>query len=111
MSDPDIDVKAYPGEEGTEIQQVRAGIHFLSLLLTEHLQVEETLAQTLIYYQPFNLLPGHLQAYAFGAASMIALPNITEKANAIKTLQSEAEHFRRGIRTHAFVPTHTVPKD
>ena len=61
-------------------------------------KVEETLAETLVEYKPFSWLSGRLQAFALGAASMIALPNITDKSNAIKTLQSEAEHFRRGIR-------------
>lgn len=49
-------------------------------------------------YTPFRWLPGRLQAFIFGAASLFVMPDVKEPTKAIKTFQSEALHFRRGIR-------------
>lgn len=61
-------------------------------------QVQATLAEALVDYTPFRWLSGRAQAYALGATSLFALPDVTDPSKAIKTFQSEAEHFRRGIR-------------
>ncbi|GJE93850.1 FAD-binding domain-containing protein [Phanerochaete sordida] len=83
-TDKDVNLQAYPGDgllDGVKSQQI-----------------QETLAETLVNFLPFIALPGRLQAFLFGAAGLLALPSITDPAQAIRTLQSEAEHFRRGIQ-------------
>lgn len=83
-TEKDVDLKAYPGDgllDGVKSQQI-----------------QETLAETLVNFPPYQALPGRLQAFSFGAAGMLALPSITDPAQAIRTSQSEAEHFRRGIQ-------------
>ncbi|KAH6903835.1 hypothetical protein BKA70DRAFT_1110157 [Coprinopsis sp. MPI-PUGE-AT-0042] len=80
----DRSIQAYPGDgllDGVKSQQVQA-----------------SLAEALVDYTPFRWLSGRLQAYTMGLASLLALPNVTQQKDAIKTFQSEAEHFRRGIQ-------------
>jgi hypothetical protein len=52
---------------------------------------------------PFKNLSDKLpreQAWLFGQAAMMALPNITDEKDAIYAYVSEALHFRRGTRTY-----------
>lgn len=60
--------------------------------------MQGTLAEAVINFTPFRWLPGRLQAFLFAAASLFAMPSITDEKDAIKTFSSEAMHFRRGIR-------------
>ncbi|GJE93853.1 FAD-binding domain-containing protein [Phanerochaete sordida] len=83
-TDSDVNRKAYPGDgllNGVKSQEIQA-----------------TIAEALVNSIPFRLLSGKKQALLSGAACMRALPSITDPSQAIRTLQSEAEHFRRGIQ-------------
>ena len=62
-------------------------------------------------YPAFQDLPGWLQAFLFGVGSMLALPSITDPKKAIRTFQSEAEHFRRGIREFGLFPPASACSD
>lgn len=89
----DLDLKAYPGDS------------WLTGVKSE--QVQGTLAEAVINFTPFRWLPGHLQAFLFGAASLFAMPSITDSKDAIQTLASEAMHFRRGIREYVLRTIYT----
>jgi len=84
VTDEDVNLSAYPGDgilNGVKSQQVQA-----------------TLAETTVNYTPFRWLSGRAQAFILGLTSLLALPSITDQSQAIRTFQSEAQHFRRGIQ-------------
>ncbi|CAE6465741.1 unnamed protein product [Rhizoctonia solani] len=56
------------------------------------------LAEQIINTELFGSLSGRMQAFLFGQVTLGAMPNIPEPQNAIRTLTSEALHFRRGIQ-------------
>lgn len=61
-------------------------------------EAEGRIAQAIVNCPGWKLLSGRQQAYLFGVASMLALPNVTSRVEVITTYVSEALHFRRGIR-------------
>ncbi|TFY63527.1 hypothetical protein EVJ58_g3204 [Rhodofomes roseus] len=84
MTPRDGDLKPYPGDgwlDGVKSQEI-----------------QETAAQVVTSFFLWKDLPGYMQAWLFGVASMAAMPNITDPKKAIKTYVSEALHFRRGIQ-------------
>ena len=104
VTNSDVDVSAYPGDgllDGVKSQQVPSSFRSTLFIRAHHVQtkVQATLAEALIDFTPFRWLSGRAQAFTLGSASLLALPDITDASKAIRTFQSEAEHFRRGIRT------------
>ncbi|KAL5638994.1 hypothetical protein ACGC1H_003387 [Rhizoctonia solani] len=56
------------------------------------------LAEQVINTELFGSLSGRIQAFLFGQITLGAMPHIPEPQNAVRTLTSEAIHFRRGIQ-------------
>ncbi|CAE7197879.1 unnamed protein product [Rhizoctonia solani] len=56
------------------------------------------LAEQVINTELFGSLSGRIQAFLFGQITLGAMPHVPEPENAIRTLTSEAIHFRRGIQ-------------
>ncbi|KZT00933.1 uncharacterized protein LAESUDRAFT_739389 [Laetiporus sulphureus 93-53] len=84
MTPQDAHLQAYPGN------------NWLTGVKSQELQ--ETVAQEITSFFLWKDLPGYMQAWLFGLATMAVLPNITDPKNAIETYVSEALHFRRGIQ-------------
>ncbi|KAH9914605.1 uncharacterized protein B0H18DRAFT_1044638 [Fomitopsis serialis] len=61
-------------------------------------ELQSTAAEVVTSFFLWKDVPGYMQAWLFGVASMAAMPNITDPKKAIKTYVSEAVHFRRGIQ-------------
>ena len=64
------------------------------------MKLQETAAQVITSLFLWKDLPGYMQAWLFGVATMAVMPNITDPKKAIKAYVSEALHFRRGIREY-----------
>ncbi|KAJ3559693.1 hypothetical protein NM688_g180 [Phlebia brevispora] len=87
----DVNLKAYPQEDG--LNGVKSQ------------QVQATLAEEITSCPLFEDLKGHMQAYVLSLGSMLALPDIKDSKDAIKTYVSEALHFRRGIQNFRCLDT------
>ncbi|KAJ3559702.1 hypothetical protein NM688_g179 [Phlebia brevispora] len=87
----DTSTKAYPQVDG--VNGVRSQ------------QVQATLAEVLVNCPLFKGLKGYMQAYVLGLGGMLALPDIQNPKDAIKTYTSEALHFRRGIQNFRCLDT------
>jgi hypothetical protein len=62
------------------------------------MQSQSWLAEQVVTSWAFKLLSGRLQALLLANTTLSLMPDVPNPQNAIQTLLSEAQHFRRGIR-------------
>jgi len=86
VTSSDINVDNYPDDVGLDSVAAQ--------------QLQGSLAQTIVEFPPFQWLSGQLQATILAKSAMLLLPDIHDRSKAIKTLVSEALHFRRGIQNY-----------